>query len=74
MRIRALPVEGFPHMSLTACGDAALLEGTITGLRRAGFKVEADRIIPPAGATGPQVIAAISEAFRSAKENLRRVK
>lgn len=69
MTIKALPVDGFPHMSLTACGDADLMEGTITGLRRAGFKVEADWIIPPADATGQQVIAAMSAAFQAAKQD-----
>jgi hypothetical protein len=69
--IRALPVEGFPHMSVTANRDPALLEGTLAGLRSAGFKVETDRIVPPAGARA-QVIAAISAAFQSARGNLPR--
>jgi len=67
MTIAALPVDGFPHMSLTAYGDPALLEGTLAGLRAAGFQVQADRIIPPANATGQQVIAAISGAFHRAR-------
>ena len=33
--------------------------------RAAGFKVESDRTSPPAGATGQQVIAAISLSTRS---------
>lgn len=74
MTIRALPVEGFPHLSVTANRDPALLASTLAGLRAAGFKVEADRLIPPAGTTGPRVIAAISGAFQSAKGSLRRVK
>lgn len=67
MTIRALPVEGFPHMSVAVNRDPALLEGTLACLRAAGFKVEGDRIIPPTGATGPQVIATISGAFQIAK-------
>lgn len=69
MTIRALPLDGFPHMSVTANRDPSLLEGTLAALRAAGFKVEADRIVPPAGATSQQVIAAISAAFQSAKLN-----
>lgn len=56
-------------MFVTARGDPLALKKTLAGLRAAGFKVEAGRIIPPADATGQQVIAAISAAFQSAKQD-----
>lgn len=62
-----LPIEGYPHMSLASQDDEEVHNRTLEGLIAAGFRVEADRIVPPEGVQSSDVIAAISGAFQRAK-------
>lgn len=68
MTAKRLPIAGYPHLALAAQGDPALGARTLAGLRKAGFVVEADRIIPPEGTSPQALIAAITGAFLFAKQ------
>lgn len=62
-----LPIVGFPHLFLAAQEDARFRQRILTGLKDAGFTVEAERIIPPQNANSRHVIAAMTAAFQEAK-------
>jgi len=62
-----LPIAGHPHLFLAKQDDNTLHARIISALRKAGFKVEAQRIVPPEGADGRQIISAITAAFQTAK-------
>lgn len=62
-----LPIAGFAHLALAAQEDEGLHRRIITALRKEGLTQRGAELVPPAGATGHQVIAAITAAFQSAK-------
>lgn len=62
-----LPIAGFPHLFLAAQNDTRLRQRILHTLKAAGFSIEANRIVPPNGATGRDVIAAITAASQAAK-------
>ncbi|MBN8913814.1 MAG: hypothetical protein J0H65_17500 [Rhizobiales bacterium] len=63
-----LPIAGYPHFALAAQDDKALSTRTLTGLSKAGFVIESDRIVPPQGISAQGIIAAITDAFQAAKQ------
>lgn len=67
MASQRIPIAGYPHLALAAQDDDTLQARIVAALRKAGFKIEAQRIVPPEGADGRQIIAAISAAFQHAK-------
>lgn len=67
MLSKRLPIIGHPHLALSAQDDHAISARTLAGLRKAGFVIEADRIVPPEGTSSQAVIAAITGAFQAAK-------
>lgn len=67
MTSKRLPIVGFPHLGLAAQENNALFDKTVAALRKQGFTVQADQIVPPEGSTGPQVIAAVTAAFQAAR-------
>lgn len=67
MLSKRLPITGYPHLALAAQDNHAISARTLAGLRKAGFLIEADRIVPPAGTSSQAVIAAITGAFQAAK-------
>lgn len=64
---KRLPIAGFPHLFLSEQHDKEQRAKTISALREIGFKVDDSSVTPPEGASGRQVIAAISEAFQAAR-------
>lgn len=67
MTTHRLPIDGHPHLFLASHDDERIFKKTIAGLRAAGFTIEPGRIVPPKDAHGPDVIAAITAAFQSAR-------
>lgn len=70
MPSKPLPIEGFPHMSLAAQDNDILYRKLLDGLKAAGYRIEPDRIVPPAGAQTADIKAAIGGALQAAKHNL----
>jgi hypothetical protein len=62
-----LPIAGFPHLFLDAQDDGPLQARTLAHLRKAGFRIESTKLIPPDVSDGPAVIRAITVAFEHAK-------
>lgn len=62
-----MPIAGHPHLALAHQDNDILQRKTLSMLREQGFSVEANRLVPPDGATGREIIAAITRAFHTAK-------
>jgi hypothetical protein len=62
-----LPIAGFTHIALSAQDDEGLHAKTIANLRKAGFKIDGDLLVPPEGADSRAIIRSITEAFLEAK-------
>lgn len=67
MATKPLPIEGYPHMSLTDQADEAVYTALLTRLSAAGFTIKHDRVVPPPGFTQRDTIVAISSAFQKAR-------
>lgn len=67
MTAKPLQIKGHSHLALAAQDDGALYARTTDGLRKAGFEIHSDHIIPPESFDGRQIIAAITAAFHKAK-------
>lgn len=63
-----LPIAGYPHLALAAQHDERLHRATIANLKTRGFTVEPSRLVPPEGAGTTHIIAAITQAFQSARQ------
>lgn len=66
MTSKRLPIIRFPHLFLAA-DDSAVQQRMVTDLQKKGFKVGASALTPPEGASGRQVIAAITASFQAVK-------
>lgn len=66
MLTKALPIAGFPHLSLAALDDPQLRRRFLDALRASGFIIETTRVVPPDGADPRAVIGAITVAFQNA--------
>lgn len=67
MTATRLPIAGHPHMALAHQDDPALHAKVTANLRKAGFTIGAERILPPEGMDSRAIIAAITSAFQQAK-------
>jgi hypothetical protein len=67
MTTAALPIAGHPYLALAAQTDDAFHRRIITNLRARGFVLEPGQLVPPAGADGKAIIAAITFAFQEAR-------
>lgn len=67
MTNKRLPIVGHPHLALAAQDDEILQTKILAGLRKAGFTVEKERLVPPDGNDDRSIIRAITEAFQTAK-------
>ena len=69
MAAERLPISGFPHLALSAQDNDGIRQRTLAHLTKAGFTVNRGHLIPPDVSTGPQVIAAVTAAYHSAKHS-----
>ena len=62
-----LPIAGFTHMARSAQDDEGLHAKTIALLRKAGFMIDGNLLVPPEGVDSRFVISTITAAFQEAK-------
>lgn len=67
MTSTALPIAGHPYLALAAQTDSAFHRRIIANLRKRGFTVENQRLVPPTGADAKAIITAIKAAFQEAR-------
>lgn len=67
MNTKRLPIAGYTHLALAATDNALLHTKTVALLRKAGFTITSEYVIPPDGADSRTIIAAITAAFQAAK-------
>ncbi|OAV63314.1 hypothetical protein Barb4_05357 [Bacteroidales bacterium Barb4] len=68
MSTKHLRIKEYPHLLIAAQDDEALHRRLLSSLIASGFQEEAGTLVSPPGASGQEVIAAITAAFQAAKQ------
>ncbi len=68
MTSNRLPVSGFTYLALAAQDDGTRHRRILATLIKDGFAVRGSELVPPAGATGQSIIAAITAAFQASTQ------